>query len=125
MQRDDEEAAKVYEEFVKDFGGADNEDPGKKAFVRGGVIQPGQQSSSSSRKDANPTNAEPEPPEKQKYVPPLAPPPRDAINKVVAEFADDEEVEDDKAEGELAFKPPPSSRGKRRRMDILLENMKK
>ena len=39
MQRDDEEAAKVYEEFVKDFGGGDDE-PGKKVFVRGGVIQP-------------------------------------------------------------------------------------
>jgi hypothetical protein len=118
LQRDDEEAAKVYEEFVKDFGGADNEDSGNKAFVSGGVIQPGQQNSN--RSNAKPVD------KRQQYVPPLAPqPPRGAIKKVSVEFADGEEDEDDKADGELAFKPPLSHRGKPRRMDVLLENMKK
>jgi hypothetical protein len=45
LQRDDEEAAKVYEEFVAAFAGEGEEKKGKekgpKAFVRGGTIQPG------------------------------------------------------------------------------------
>ena len=49
-QKADEEAAKVYEEFVESFKG--DEGPGKdggvKAFVRGGVVAPGSRSTDAS-----------------------------------------------------------------------------
>lgn len=63
MQRDEEEAAKVYEDFVKDFGDG-NEDTTKTGFVRGGVIEPGK------RNDSGP------PPSKRgrHYVPSYVPP---------------------------------------------------
>lgn len=41
-QRENEEAAKLYEEFVESFGASEHQaDKGPKAFVRGGTIQPG------------------------------------------------------------------------------------
>lgn len=45
-QKADEEAAKVYEEFVESFAGDDGggRDGGVKAFVRGGVVAPGSRS---------------------------------------------------------------------------------
>jgi hypothetical protein len=48
-QRLDEEAAQVYEEFVASFDGSAA--PGTKAFVRGGVVEPG------SRPSSEPTRA--------------------------------------------------------------------
>ena len=73
MQRDDEEAAKVYEEFVKDFGGGDDE-PGKKVFVRGGVIQPGQ-SGSATAAHGSASADKPALGGKRHYVPSFVPPP--------------------------------------------------
>lgn len=49
-QRLDEEAAQVYEEFVTSFDGGSAQ-PGPKAFVRGGVVEPG------SRPSSEPTRA--------------------------------------------------------------------
>jgi hypothetical protein len=45
-QKADEEAAKVYEEFVESFKGDDapGKEGGVKAFVRGGVVAPGSRS---------------------------------------------------------------------------------
>lgn len=45
-QKADEEAAKVYEEFVESFAGDDGggRDGGVKAFVRGGIVAPGSRS---------------------------------------------------------------------------------
>lgn len=45
-QKADEEAAKVYEEFVESFKGDEGpgRDSGVKAFVRGGVVAPGSRS---------------------------------------------------------------------------------
>ena len=37
VQREQEEAAKLYDDFVESFKG---EEPGTKAFVRGGTINP-------------------------------------------------------------------------------------
>ena len=54
----------MYEDFVKDFGG-DDEEAAPKAFVRGGVIEPGKQPSSSLK---------PPPGAKRHYVPSFAPP---------------------------------------------------
>ena len=53
----------MYEEFVKDFGGDDDE-PGPKAFVRGGVIEPGKSSSA-----VKPLSGP-----RRHYVPPFRPP---------------------------------------------------
>jgi len=45
QQRADEEAAKIYEEFVESFKTEEEEDNrGVKAFVRGGTVQPGSRS---------------------------------------------------------------------------------
>lgn len=44
MQREEEEAAKLYEDFVESFGDKDEESG--KSFVRGETIQPGSQQSS-------------------------------------------------------------------------------
>jgi hypothetical protein len=45
LQRADEEAAKVYEDFVESFKGDDpGRDGGVKTFVRGGVVAPGSRS---------------------------------------------------------------------------------
>lgn len=46
MQKADEEAAKVYEEFVESFKGDEGggQDGNVKAFVRGGVVAPGSRS---------------------------------------------------------------------------------
>jgi hypothetical protein len=46
VQKADEEAAKVYEEFVESFKGDDapGSEGGVKAFVRGGVVAPGSRS---------------------------------------------------------------------------------
>jgi hypothetical protein len=42
LQKADEEAAKVYEEFVESFSSDPTEDGrGVKAFVRGGTVMPG------------------------------------------------------------------------------------
>ncbi len=41
-QKEEAEAAKLYEEFVESFGDAKPEESsGPKAFLRGGTIQPG------------------------------------------------------------------------------------
>lgn len=44
LQKEEEEAAKVYEEFVESFAGTDEERSSVKTFVRGGTVQPGQRS---------------------------------------------------------------------------------
>ena len=44
LQREQEEAAKLYEDFVESFG--DKEEDGSKSFVKGEVIQPGTSHSS-------------------------------------------------------------------------------
>ncbi len=120
LQRDEEEAAKVYEEFVKDFGGADNDDPGKKAFVRGGVIQPGQPTTVNNEGGGGGGSSV----EKREYVPPLAPPPPRDTKKIAAAFEDDDDDDDDNKE-EIKQQLPLGRGNKPRRMDILLENMKK
>ena len=74
LQRDDEEAAKVYEEFVKDFGGDDDE-PEKKGFVSGGVIQPGQTPGSTNAGSGSADK--PAFGGRRHYVPPYVPPPKD------------------------------------------------
>lgn len=43
-QKAEEEAAKVYEEFVESFAANDEDKSGVKAFVRGGTVLPGQKS---------------------------------------------------------------------------------
>lgn len=48
-QKADEEAAKVYEDFVESFKGDEGpKDGGVKAFVRGGVVAPGSRSTDAS-----------------------------------------------------------------------------
>lgn len=42
LQREEEEAAKLYEDFVESFG--DNEEEAGKSFVKGETIQPLQKS---------------------------------------------------------------------------------
>lgn len=84
----------MYEEFVKDFGEA-GDDPGKKAFVRGGVIQTGQAPSPCSDADGGGDPGT----KKRKYVPPVAPRP---ATKVAAEFAEDED-DDAEAEEEVSY----------------------
>lgn len=77
MQRDEEEAARVYEEFVKDFGGGR---PSGTGFVRGGVIQPG------SRGDASASGSRQE---KKVYMPSLHGP------GIAGVFGDSKEEADD------------------------------
>ena len=86
----------MYEEFVKDFGDAgDFDDPAKKAFVRGGVIQTGQAPAPFSDADGGGDSGT----KKRKYVPPVAPRP---VAKVAAEFAEDED-DDEEAEDEVNY----------------------
>ena len=65
MQRDDEEAAKLYDEFVKDFGGTDAST--SNVFVHGGVIAPGSGAPSAEKTDKVGG--------KRRYMPAFAPSP--------------------------------------------------
>ncbi|KFM28327.1 U2 snRNP-associated SURP motif-containing protein [Auxenochlorella protothecoides] len=103
-KRDEEEAARVYEEFVKDFGGGR---PSGTGFVRGGVIQPG------SRGDASASGSRQE---KKLYMPSLHGP------GIAGVFGDSKEEADDEP-AEAAPVPPKGSKPKR--IDLFLENMKK
>ncbi|KAK9824009.1 hypothetical protein WJX72_006933 [[Myrmecia] bisecta] len=64
-KRADEEAAKLYDEFVESFGNAGREE-GPKAFVRGGTIQPGSSAAAAAASAAKKPGG--------KYVPSFMPP---------------------------------------------------
>lgn len=55
LQRADEDAARLYEEFVESFKAEDG--PGAKAFVRGGTINPDDRGSSLSKDRASATGS--------------------------------------------------------------------
>lgn len=112
--RDAEEAAKVYEEFVKDFGDAGSE-PGTKTFVRGGVMQPGHQP------QGLPSNQQ----EKQHYTPTFMPPAK--RSKPNPKLNLDEEDDDDDAneEEQRAILRHNAQKGKPRSIDLLLADLKK
>ena len=46
MQKEEEDARKLYDEFVESFGDEPEQKASKKSFTRGGVIQPGSSASS-------------------------------------------------------------------------------
>ncbi|KAF8062719.1 RRC1 [Scenedesmus sp. PABB004] len=129
-RRADEEAAKVYEEFVESFKADEPDDrrgsgAGVKAFVRGGVVTPG------SRPQEAPAGAK-----GGKYVPSFVPPAlgggggsssasrsRPEPGRVAPRhdaFADEEEEE------ESVFKPPKKQdKDKPRQIDRMLEQLKR
>ncbi|CAD7701765.1 unnamed protein product [Ostreobium quekettii] len=127
-KRADEEAAKLYEEFVESFK-ADEEKPGHKTFVRGGTIMPG-------------TNAPPVPPAEGagaglggsstgntgkksggQYVPSFIPP------SMVAAMKADEEAKamakEPVAESELTLPSRKAEKGKPKNIDLMLETLKR
>ncbi len=151
LQRDEEEAAKVYEDFVKEFGGDGPEPPqpgagrGRgsgplppAAFVRGGTVRPGQPPP-----DAPPpiTGGPAAPPGRKpggRYIPSFMPPGMAAA----MEKADGKGGEPDKGEGKggsgsdgggaasksdepVFHLPGSSSKGKPRAIDALLANLKR
>ncbi|KAL4450080.1 hypothetical protein ABPG77_010749 [Micractinium sp. CCAP 211/92] len=150
-RRDEEEAAKVYEDFVKEFGGDGPEPPrpgagrGRgsgplppAAFVRGGTVRPGQPPP-----DAPPpiTGGPAAPPGRKpggRYIPSFMPPGMAAA----MEKADGKGGEPDKGEGKggsgsdgggaasksdepVFHLPGSSSKGKPRAIDALLANLKR
>ena len=48
VQRAEEEAAKLYEDFVESFGEKEEDAAASKSFVRGGTIQPGSSTAAAS-----------------------------------------------------------------------------
>jgi U2-associated protein SR140 len=140
LQRDDAEAAKVYEDFVKEFGGDDGEGdtpsrqrnghgapPEPRPFIRGGTIRPGQppaaappppsQAVASEPASATPAARKPG----GRYVPSFMPP------GMAAALGDKDEAEEPKKEAEPVFQLPGSGagKGKPRAIDALLANLKR
>jgi U2-associated protein SR140 len=125
-QRDDEEAAKVYEEFVKEFAGDDAEaggpssqaPGGSRPFVSGGVVRPGQGPAA-----ASPASNGSEPAGRKpggRYVPSFMPP------GMAAAMDKKEGGDGAKKEEEPVFQLPGSSaKGKPRAIDALLANLKR
>ncbi|KAF6245152.1 hypothetical protein COO60DRAFT_1467710, partial [Scenedesmus sp. NREL 46B-D3] len=119
LQKADEEAAKVYEEFVESFAAEQAEDGrGVKAFVRGGTVMPGSSAHDGAGKKGT------------KYVPSFMPtahaaaPKRPEPGRVQARhgaFADDDE------EDESVFKLPTKKqdKDKPRAIDKMLEELKR
>eukprot|EP00798_Chlamydomonas_sp_ICE-L_P032267 gene32267-16833_t len=115
FQKADEEAAKVYEDFVESFkseeapmsrGGG----PPVKAFLRGGIVQPGQSDTGGSGSTAK---------KSQKYVPSFLPPSMTGAKKPSI-FDDDDEDE------ESVFQLPKKvEKEKTRNIDTMLERLKK
>ncbi|XP_024543152.1 protein RRC1 isoform X1 [Selaginella moellendorffii] len=120
-KRADEEAARLYEEFVESFKADDT--PGSKAFVRGGVMNPNERVKATSEKERDKSSSEspvtrvPSSAKKpgSRYVPSFIPPGLAAsVNK---------DKESDKKKDEEKAKE--KDRGKSRNIDNFMEELKK
>lgn len=152
LQRDEEEAAKVYEDFVKEFGGDGPESSGDgdgrgrgrgpappAAFVRGGTVRPGQPPPEAPPPGASGGAAPPGRKPGGRYVPSFMPPGMAAaMEKAEGKGGKlseaDRPGDGDDADGDGAAPKPDepvfhlpgsSSKGKPRAIDALLANLKR
>ncbi|EFN54773.1 hypothetical protein CHLNCDRAFT_134708 [Chlorella variabilis] len=142
FQRDDAEAAKVYEEFVKEFAGDDGGGPapsqdrgeggprGPNSFIRGGTIQSGQRPSTGPAVPAADGGGGGPPGRKPggRYVPSFMPP---GMAAAVGKEGKEEAGEAGgggggvKEEEPVFHLPGSSTKGKPRAIDALLANLKR